>query len=61
MQNALHNLHTSSLRQISTSDASYGNVEDLSSQLGQIIIRTDDTGSGNILFCASHKSKRMDR
>lgn len=52
-----HNLDKSSLILVAISDASFGNNEDLTSQLGHILILRDNTGRGNILSYTSYKSK----
>jgi hypothetical protein len=40
-------------------DLSFANNEDLTSQLGYIIMLTDKTGKCNILYYSSHKSRRV--
>jgi hypothetical protein len=42
-------------------DSSFANNEDLTSQLGYIIMLTDKTGKCNILHYSSHKSRRVTR
>jgi Reverse transcriptase (RNA-dependent DNA polymerase) len=48
-----------SLRMFINTDASQANNEDLSSQVGYIIVLTDNTNCASILHCQSHKSQRV--
>lgn len=54
-------MNKSATRLVAISDATFGNNEDLSSQLGHIIVLTDDLGQRNILVSANYKSKRVVR
>jgi hypothetical protein len=55
------NLNPDSLRLILFTDASFGNAEGLSSQLGFVVALVDDTDKANIVHYGSQKSKRVTR
>jgi Reverse transcriptase (RNA-dependent DNA polymerase) len=56
-----HKLKLKSLRLKVYSDSSFANIEDLTSQLGYIILLTDMTGICNVIHYSSHKSRRVTR
>jgi hypothetical protein len=54
-------LELSSLRMCVYTDASQANNEDLSSQVGYIIVLTDNTNRASIVHCQSHKPQSLTR
>jgi hypothetical protein len=54
-------LDVSSLRLVLFTDASFGNADDLSSQLGFIVLLADGMNNANIIHYGSQKSKRVTR
>jgi hypothetical protein len=54
-------LDPASLRIFLFTDASFGNAENLSSQLGFVIVLADDSGNANVVHFGSQKSRRVTR
>ena len=54
-------LDENSLHVVGFADSSFSNNQDLSSQLGIIVVLTDATGTANVLHYNSYKSKRVVR